>query len=75
MSNHAELSVDAQRKTIRAEYSVTSFVIASITRTPVARFRSLSYSTSLAIAKTLSVSRPVAMAAGSVDDCVLKYAP
>ena len=27
------------------------------------------------MAWTFSVSRPVAMAAGSVDDCVLKYAP
>ena len=44
-------------------------------RTPVARLRSLSYSTSLTIANGFSVRRPVATAAGSVDDCVLKYAP
>jgi hypothetical protein len=43
-----------------------------MTRTPVARFVFLSYSTSLTIAQGLSVSLPVFIAAGSVDDCVLK---
>src|SRR3989442_2909272 len=48
---------------------------ASSTRTPVARFLSRSYKTSVTIANGLSVKRPVATAAGNVDDCVLKYPP
>src|SRR5690348_2389789 len=74
-SSQVELSVEAQRKTIFATWSVTWLVTASSTRTPVARFLSLSYNTSVAIANGCSVRRPVFTAAGSVDDCVLKYAP
>src|SRR5687768_7608177 len=44
-------------------------------RTPVARFVLRSYSTSDTMDHGFSVSRPVLAAAGSVDDCVLKYAP
>jgi len=50
-------------------------VTASSTRTPVARFLLRSYTTSVTIANGFSVSRPVAMAAGSVEDWVLKYPP
>src|SRR6266705_181056 len=73
--SHVELSVEAHRKITRAVYSVVLSVNPSITRTPVARFLSLSKITSVTIAHGFSVSRPVAIAAGSVDDWVLKYAP
>jgi hypothetical protein len=47
-------------------------VAASIARTPVARLRLASYTTSVTIWYVLSVKRPVAAAAGSVDDWLLK---
>ena len=70
-----ELSVDAQRKTIFERYSVVDSSSASMTRTPLTRFLSLSYASSVTIDQGFSVRRPVAMAAGSVDDCVLNAAP
>ena len=60
---------------IRAVYSVVWPATASSTRTPVARFLWRSYTISVTIANGLSVSRPVAMAGGNVEDCVLKYPP
>ena len=48
---------------------------ASNTVTPVARFLSLSYLISVTIEKGLKVKLPVAIAAGKVEDCVLKYPP
>src|SRR2546422_7961315 len=74
-SSHVEFNVDAQRKMMRAVYTVVCSVTASSTRTPPARLRSRSYKTSVTIANGLSVSRPVAIAAGNVEDCVLKYPP
>ena len=74
-SNQVELSVDAQRKMMRALYSTVALVTASITRTPVARLLFLSNTTSLTIECGRSVSLPVFIAAGNVDDWVLKYAP
>ena len=43
-----------------------------MTRTPLARLPVLSSSTSVTIDQGFSVSRPVFIAAGSVDDWVLK---
>src|SRR5712691_7047109 len=74
-SSQVEFNVDAQRKMMRAVYSAVCMLTASSTRTPVARFLSRSYKTSVTIANGLSVKRPVATAAGNVDDCVLKYPP
>ena len=64
--------LEAQTNTTFAEYTVVAPVAASIARTPVARLRLASYTTSVTIWNVLSVKRPVAAAAGSVDDCVLK---
>ena len=75
ISSHVELSADAHRNTTLDEYSVVALVTASITRTPVARLRSRSYTTSVTIANVFIVRRPVAFAAGSVEACVLKYDP
>jgi hypothetical protein len=72
MRSHVLLMVEAQTKTTFAEYTVEAPVAASIARTPVARLRLASYTTSVTIWKVLSIKRPVATAAGSVDDCVLK---
>src|SRR5207237_8555186 len=74
-SNHVAFNADAHRKMTRAVYSVVWPVIASRTRTPVARCLSRSYTISVTIANGLSVSRPVAIAGGNVEDCVLKYPP
>ena len=72
ISSHVELSVDAQRKTTCAEYSVVCSVTASSTRTPR---RALA----VAVVEDVGHDRerlerqlPVAIAAGSVEDCVLK---
>ena len=75
MRSQVELSVEAHRNTTRAVYSVETPLTASMARTPVARLRSRSYTTSVTIANVFNVSRPVAIAGGKVDDCVLKYAP
>ena len=56
-------------------YSIVLFVSASKTVTPVARFLSLSYLISVTILQGLKVKLPVAIAAGKVEDCVLKYPP
>src|SRR5256886_8236271 len=74
-SNHVEFNADAHRKMTRAVYSVVWPATASSTRTPVARCLSRSYRISVTIANGLSVSRPVAIAGGNVEDCVLKYPP
>src|SRR2546430_8239763 len=72
-SNHVEFNADAHRKMTRAVYSVVWPATASSTRTPVARCLSRSYRISVTIANGLSVSRPVAIAGGNVEDFVLKY--
>src|SRR5271165_2714069 len=74
-STHAELRVEAHRKTILERYSVVCPVSASSTSTPFARKASLSKITLLTMEKGRSVRLPVFTAAGSVVDCVLKYAP
>src|SRR5688572_13791812 len=48
---------------------------ASINRTPVTRREARSNSSDSAIASVMTVSRPVALAAGSVELRLLKYAP
>jgi hypothetical protein len=68
-------TVDAQRKITFALNSKVSFVSVSITRTPVALFLSASYMTSWTIEFGLRVILPVASAAGSVEELLLKYAP
>src|SRR5262245_12239424 len=75
ISSQVEFNVDAHRNTTFARYSVVAFVSASITRTPPARLRSRSKITSVAMALVRSVNRPVFIANGSVDACVLKYEP
>ena len=70
-----QFNAEAQKKIKRNEYSINAFVTASIARTPVARLVSRSLSTSLTMEIQLSVRRPVAIAAGNVADCVLKYTP
>src|SRR5690348_11414509 len=70
-----EFSADAHRNTILALYSIVFADSASMISTPVAFFVSLSNKTLLTIENGLNVRLFVAIAAGSVDDCVLKYAP
>src|SRR5688572_8710233 len=72
---HVELNDDAHRKTTFAVNSVVCFVSESMTSTPVARAVSLSNNTRRTMEKGRSVRFPVFVAAGNVDDCVLKYAP
>ena len=64
--------VEALTKIIFALYSIVLLVSASNTVTPVARFLSLSYLISVTIEKGLKVKLPVAIAAGKVEDWVLK---
>ena len=66
------LRADAFRNTTRAKYSVTSFVSASITRTPLARPVSSSQMRLWAIEKGRRVMRPVAAAAGRVEELLEK---
>jgi len=68
-------SADAFRKITRAKYSVVACVTASITRTPLARPVPGSVMRLCAIESGRSVNRPVAAAAGIVDELLEKYAP
>ena len=70
--SQVEFSAEAQRKTTGAENSVVLSVTASITRTALTRFLSLSYTSSVTMENGINVMRPVAIAAGNVDDCELK---
>src|SRR5215208_4262649 len=72
-SNRTDSIVDAQRKTMRAVYSLLSIVCASTMRTPRARLRLGSYNTSATTLFGRSVSLPVFRAAGSVEPRLLKY--
>ena len=65
-------SADALRKTTFAKNSIVSCVSASITRTPFARPVFGSVITLWAIECGRSVMRPVAAAAGSVDELLEK---
>src|ERR1019366_5967962 len=65
--------VDALMKIILAKYSVTFFVFASITRTPVALFFLSSKITSTTIESGNKVILPDATAAGRVAALLLKY--
>src|ERR1035437_4468369 len=64
---------DGQRDTMRASHTVSCIVSASITRTPRARPRLASYSTSATTLYGRSVSLPVFAADGSVEPMLLKY--
>jgi hypothetical protein len=66
------LRVEAFRKTTRTKYSAVSLVSASITRTPAARPESSSQMRLWAIEKGRSVMRPVAAAAGNVEELLEK---
>ena len=68
-------SADALRKMTRAKNSMRWCVSASITRTPVARPVAGSVRMLCAIECGRRVRRPVAAAAGSVDELLEKYAP
>ena len=65
-------SVEAQRKTTFALYSRCAFVFVSMTCTLETRCVLGSYSSDCTIESGSTVSRPVAIAAGSVDACVEK---
>src|SRR6516225_3315530 len=72
-SSRTDSIADAQRNTTRAVYSRFSIVTASITRTPLARPRLGSNSTSATTLFGRSVRLPVLRAAGSVEPRLLKY--
>ena len=69
----ADSIVDAHRKMMRAWNSIACLVCPSITRTPVARPRRLSYVMLWTTLYGRSVRRPVACAAGSVALTLEKY--
>src|SRR6185503_19977482 len=75
ISIQALLNVDAFKNTILAKYSYVWLVSASSTSTPLAFLVSLSYEIFVTIDQGRTVKLPVALAAGKVDDCVLKSAP
>src|SRR5690348_8456971 len=72
-SKRTDSIADAQRNTTRAVYSRDSMVLASITRTPLARPRFGSNITSATTLFGRSVRLPVFCAAGSVEPRLVKY--
>ncbi|MNQ93527.1 hypothetical protein D3C85_1089980 [compost metagenome] len=71
----AVFKVEAHKKTILLLYSYVLLVSVSKTSTPVAFFLSWSYKTCVTKEYGLTVRLPVFIAAGKVEDCVLKYPP
>src|SRR5690606_40801346 len=71
-SKATELTADPLTNTTLAKYSVTSFVSASITRTPFAKPVFSSTMIDSAIALLIKVRLPVFSAQGIVDELLLK---